>query len=404
LIEPNLDAEKSVIAAILIKPEEVLPVAVMELAEDDFQSAVCRNLFAACKSLYNLNKPVDAVTVGGKLGEDYRPVIATAIQMIPAAHHYSEYIQIVKETAKRINAYNEAAHLLTELEIGELGDCQRMAVRACEMLNTTSGKRAYSAKELFERFYATKQEPKTYIQTGFQRLDKYLFLDRGDYIVIGARPSVGKTAFTLQMMLQMARKYRVAYFSLETNPDKVMDRLAANYTRTPLAQIKRGEIADWGRIAEAYDSFKQYQFHVIQAAGWTVDQIKAQAVQLGADVIFVDYLGLVKGDGSKIYERVTNISIGLHTMAQQSGIAVIALCQLSREGNGVPSLIHLRDSGQIEQDADAVLFLHRREKEDQDRDLIIAKNKEGQTGCIRLGFDGEIQRFAEVEYRYAGSE
>ena len=147
---------------------------------------------------------------------------------------------------------------------------------------------------------------------------------------------------------------------------------------------------------------------MVDAAGWTVQQIKSKAVQLRAEIIIIDYLSLIRGEGKSLYERVTNISMELHTLAQANRIAVIALSQLNRAGKDEPDMTSLRESGQIEQDADVILLLHeigrsvldREAGGDADRRLIIAKNKEGMTGAITLNFQGEYQRFCECETRY----
>ena len=141
------------------------------------------------------------------------------------------------------------------------------------------------------------------------------------------------------------------------------------------------------------------KLEVVSAAGWTAEQIKSKAVQARADVIFVDYLTLMKASGKTPYERATQISMDLHTLAQQMEIAVIALAQLNRAGKGDPDMTSLRESGQIEQDADAILLIHWPDQEDSTRELIIAKNKEGETGKNFLRFDGKHQTFSEFNLR-----
>ena len=136
------------------------------------------------------------------------------------------------------------------------------------------------------------------------------------------------------------------------------------------------------------------------AAGWTAEQIKSKAVQAQAEIIFVDYLTLMKSSGKTPYERATQISMDLHTLAQQMGITVIALAQLNRAGKGAPDMTSLKESGQIEQDAYAILLIHWPDQEDSTRELIIAKNKEGQTGKTTIAFDGRRQTFYEWDDRH----
>jgi len=169
----------------------------------------------------------------------------------------------------------------------------------------------------------------------------------------------------------------------------------------PLWKIKDGGLTDWGNIPNKTSEFTKLKLSIVAAAGWSVPQIQAKAVQLGAEIIFVDYLGLIKSEGSGRYEKITNISVDLHTMAQSRKITTIALSQLNREGMGEPDMTHLRESGQLEQDADIILLLHSMgEKERFDRKLIIAKNKEGRTGALRFSFDGAHQKFMEIDTRY----
>lgn len=395
------EAELAVIGTILLDPEKVLPVAIASITADDFAQAEYGHLFDCCKGLYLANEPVDVVTVLARAGGEYKPLIVNAVNTTPTINGYEAYIQIVAEEAKRRRGLEKALEVGAALQGGDdLETCQALAEELTAGLTSTVGDTEVTAAEGIYRFFETKQAPKTYIPTGFGKLDKKAYLDRGDYVVVGGRPSAGKTALTLQIALHMARKYRVVYFSLETSADKIYDRLIANYTGTPLAEIKEPQtIKDWGRIAESTDSFGKLNLTVVEAAGWTVGQLRAKAMQLRAEVVFIDYLSLLQSPGNSRYEKVSNISIDLHTMAQKQKLLVVALSQLNRGGDGQePSLTDLRESGQIEQDADVVLLLHSQDEDDQeaDRGLIIAKNKEGAVGKMLLRFDGALQRFAEV--------
>ncbi len=198
----------------------------------------------------------------------------------------------------------------------------------------------------------------------------------------------------------MAKKHKVAYFSLETNALKLFSRMVASVTGVPLSGIKSRD-ADFGTLARAEEDFKALDFHVVNAAGMGVPEIRAKAIQLGAEVIIVDYIGLVKSPGKTPYERTTNASIAFHILAQTAGITVIAISQLSREGKGKPDMTHLRESGQIEQDADAILMLHAPDgNENPMREIGVVKNKEGSLGMVKMKFEGATQRFFELEERY----
>lgn len=401
----NRDAELAVIGCLMSDPGTA-PETMGLVREEDFQNGTLRSIFRACRELFLSGEPVDPVTVINRLPEearpDYKAIIAQAVETMPSARGYADYARIVRREGQKSRASVLAGELLLALGDGSgLETCQALAVRACEALSTTESGKTFSAGECLTRFFAGKQRPKAYIPTGLSRLDRNTYIDRGDYIIIGGRPSAGKTALTLQLMLHMARRYRVAYFSLETNAEKLTDRMVASFARVPLGSIKGGD-PDWEAIAGSADAFCRLGFSVVEASGWTVPQIKAEAVKLGAEILFIDYLGLIRSEGRSRYEKITNTSVDLHVLAQQTGMTVFALSQLRRGDGGEPGMADLRESGQLEQDADVILLLQAMKDgegenpETPDRRLIIAKNKEGMTGAIRLRFDGPVQRFCEV--------
>lgn len=398
--------EQALIGAILLDPDKTLPLAMQELSGEEFSAQGYREIYRACRDLYREGRPVDVVTVLGQLGEGYRESIVLAAQQVPAISHCGEYIRLVSEAHRRRIAIDASSRLCEALETSPLSQCQKLASDALRAISEPNRGILVDAKNGLLDFVERRGTPKRYIRTGFFKLDKAAKLDFGDYWVIGGRPSAGKTALTLQIMLEIAKEHPVAYYSLETSAEKIMDRLVCCYCEIPFGAIKAGSVKeeDWKKVVDSYDGFKALKFHVVEAAGWTVDQISASAVQLGAKVIFVDYLSLIKAQGRSLYERVTNTSLDLHTLAQRQKIAVIALSQLNRGASDTePDLTSLRESGQIEQDADCVLLLDICDKDNpaasgtSDRNLIIAKNKEGQTGKIKLGFYRHFQKFRQKE-------
>lgn len=398
MIPANFKAEQAVIGDILLAPEQALPLAVRDLTGEEFTVQSFRDIFDTCRTLFRENRPVDAVTVLAQLGSQYQEAVITAAEQVPSVSHISEYIRILSENYRRRQAWEHASALLKAIESGTMEECQFASSELLRSFSDRDPSKSLDAKTGMLDFVQRKDHPKNYIKTGFSKLDRVVHLDFGDYVVVGGRPSSGKTAFTLQIMLTMAKEYPVVYFSLETSAEKMMDRLISCYTRTPFQEIKSGQIRDWTRITERYDDFKALNFQIVEAAGWTVEQILVCAVQMRAKIILIDYLSLIRAQGHSLYERVTNISIDLHTMAQKNKIAVIALSQLNRDSSDrEPDMTSLRESGQIEQDADCILLLHLADKDDpfSDRDLIVAKNKEGSTGKIRLAFQGEYQLFTQ---------
>lgn len=390
------------IGAILIDPDKIMPEVEELLDEDDFSVGEYRTLYRTCSGYFVDGKPIDIVTLLAQHGDEYKPIIVQCVESMPSIANWKSYAKIVTDTAKRRKAYEVVSELADWLTgNADVQECQQLAVKACESLSTTTTGNTVSAKEGFMQFYSSLQKPVDYIQTGFSKIDRVVCVERGDFVVVGARPSIGKTAWTLCVMRHIAKRRRVVYFSLETNNGKLFARMVSSVSGEYFSNIKFRRNIDYQKILAAKDNFDQLDFYTVEAAGWTVAQIKAKAVQLGAEVIFVDYMGLVRAEGNSRYEKMTNISIDLHIMAQQSGIAVYALSQLNREGRGEPTMEHLRESGQIEQDADIILLLHEPDENDPtQRKVIIAKNKDGETGYVNLYFQGEYQRFAEPETRY----
>ena len=212
--------------------------------------------------------------------------------------------------------------------------------------------------------------------------------------MVGGRPSAGKTAFALQLACNMAKSgYRTCFFSLETDAATLTTRVIANRLGASLADVKRKTVPvdELDFLAELH----KWPLFIKSAAGKGTAWIKAQAQRMRADIVFVDYLQLLAdGRAKDRYQAVTSISMGLHELAQTTGILVVALAQLNRNAaHAAPSTADLKESGQLEQDADAVLLL----SNDDSRYLaILAKNKEGRTGKIPITFDKERQRFLEI--------
>ena len=251
-----------------------------------------------------------------------------------------------------------------------------------------------SVGELLDDYIRHLGEKPRYIRTGLSKLDENLHLVPGNYFVIGGRPSAGKTALSLQLAAGMAKQgKRVCYFSLETDPATLQARLIANQLYAPLSAVKNKTLSinELDRLAD----MKRWPLYIRSAAGKGVAWIKAQALRMKADIIFVDYLQLIHERGSSDrYNAITEISIALHELAQTTGILVVALAQLNRNAaRAEPSNADLRESGQIEQDADAILLLS------ADGDTYfsrLTKNKEGRVGNAGLEFDKMTQHFTCV--------
>ena len=241
-----------------------------------------------------------------------------------------------------------------------------------------------------------------YISTGLRVLDNNLHLVPGNFVVIGGRPSAGKTALSLQLACEIAKNGRkVAYFSLETDPDTLYARIIANQLGVPLHTVKNKTVSidELDRLA----AIKKYPLFVRSAAGKSVGWIRTQSIRMQAKVVFIDYLQLIHQAGAKDrYSAVTEISMALHEFAQFTGTLVVALAQLNRETAraGIPpTAADLRESGQIEQDADAIILLAQnvttKKRPEQHYHFALEKNKEGNVGSLDITFQMETQQFKE---------
>ncbi len=246
--------------------------------------------------------------------------------------------------------------------------------------------------ELIDDYIRKLSQKPQYIKCGIASIDAVMSLSPGNFLLIGGRPSAGKTALSLQMAANMAKSgKRVVYFSLETSCTTLCSRLIANQLNIPLFAVKNNAARpdELDRLADV----KKLPLFLVESAGKSVAWMKAQAVRAKADVIFVDYLQLIHEPAAKDrYSAVTNISMQLHTMAQTTGITVVALSQLNRNAAGsAPTNADLRESGQLEQDADAIILLS---ADGSDYYAELTKNKEGRAGVdLGLAFNKNVQRF-----------
>ena len=422
----SMEAERAVLGSVLIDPACISKVQ-MAVSSRDFYLPQHQAIFGGMEMLARRNLLIDPLTVLDRLKEDDlydetggRNYLWQMAQAVPSTANVESYAKIVrrKATARAaiIKAHEIANALSSESE--EFNIVGEWAGELLQLLSGHSQQKVFRFSQLIAAFPERMNQPVDFISTGFARLDKHVMLERGDYVIVGGRPSSGKTAFTLQMMLEMAKLHRVAYFSLETNPEKLFDRSASNRSGVELRSIKRRELdyEDKTAIAESLDEYIDRELYLVAAAGWTADQVRACAQQLQSEVIFVDYLGLITHSSKDLYQKVTGISIALRTLAETTGITVIALSQLNRDGksdqksraidNG-PEMENLRDSGQIEQDADVVFLIY--EQSDQEtgnpdpkkislRSVRIAKNKEGERHKeIDFHFYGAKQQFRDID-------
>jgi len=233
-------------------------------------------------------------------------------------------------------------------------------------------------------------------------LNQVLYCEPGDFVILGGYPSAGKSAFALQCCWHWAERMNVGFFSLETSSEKLFDRKMAGETGLTMEQIKLNQISDsdWERIGCMVERVVTRKLELIPASGMTVAQVRSVTAMRRYDLIIIDYVQLLSAEGFNRTEQVTNISLALHRLAQDMKVTVIGLSQLKRKENSdTPENSDLRESGQLEQDADVIMMLRMKAKSKMTgpRQLFITKNKEGARAMIELDFDGQRQTFSKAK-------
>ena len=389
--------ENAIVGGLLLWPEYTGEV-VSALSPEHFSSPIAKRAFEAVSSLFFKDAPIDAVTVANEANLEYELVAQDLMRCATAGSNLSYYCDLLKEQTQLLRIQAEARAIAFSETIQEaragLNQLNGLMVSRKEV-EILSAADAASTCCIFQ-----EGEKPEYLPWGIPALDKALYAELGDFIVVGGYPSAGKTLLSLQFALTLSEKYRVGYFSLETSTRKLSDRVMSHLAKVPLAKIKQRDLneADVAAMVEAAKTLSTRMLDYIDAGGMTVRDIQAVALNMRYQVVFVDYLQLVADSGRGRYEQVTSISQGLHTLARANGITVIALAQLRRaeKENGKPkppTMSDFRESGQIEQDADVAMLLWPADPNDNQsgRVLKVGKNKEGDRLKLELDFDGATQ-------------
>lgn len=395
-----LDAQYSVLGSLLLAPEAT-PMVMQELRDEDF-SGPCRSVFQAMRKLFSENIPVDPVSVNAKLGGQYNDFLIQLMEITPTASGIEQYVRLCQDQA-RTNQLRELAAQMAATEDPE--QLRALQAKASGMSVNRPTVRITTMADAMREFMADQQRKPDYLGWPIPELNGVLFTEPGDFVVLGGYPSAGKTAFALQCLWHIADRRKVGFFSLETTAKKLFSRQIAAISQIGMGKIKHHALnqKDWDKVCAMSADVVAKNVELVDSAGFTVDDIRAVTLMRGYQVIFVDYLQLLQGPGVGRVEQVTGISIGLHTLAQSLGVTVIALSQLSRQPKDdpkkLPNMSSLRESGQIEQDADAILLLSLANHNDRDgaRVLQVAKNKEGTRPDMVLDFHGDTQTFSKAK-------
>lgn len=433
----SLEAEQTVLGAILMDPEAVLKVADL-LEAGDFYDPTYREIFAVTQELFHAHQPVDIVTVSSKLSDNKKiqsvggsAFLAELASKVPTSAHIYKYAQIVKDKAvhrKIIRAGESIKGLGYDTERG-VADLLEEVEKTVFSISTTFLKDKFihirdilgARYEKFAEMHENKDSnPVKGVPTGFQALDlKLSGLQPSDLIIIAGRPSMGKTALALNIAQNAGIKHgkTVGIFSLEMSKEQLVDRLFASMLGVDSWKLQKGKLEDrdFQNMGPIMDDLAKANIFIDDSMGSSIAELRAKARRLqmenGLDVIIVDFLQLMSTGnqgyvGNRVQE-ISEISRSLKMLGRELRIPVIALSQLSRAvenrpGN-IPQLSDLRESGSIEQDADVVLMMYREDyyEEDSDRpgitDIYIRKHRNGPTGRIELLFKKEQMRFYDVD-------
>lgn len=398
-------AQSSVLGSMIIDSRCVGDV-IHQLRPEDFTEDMGREIFLAIRDLFLEGAKIDPVTVLNRMGppsEDRRKYVLALMDKTPTAANVREYVAIVREQSRLREIQSLGLRLASTGTT--LAEARGLIAQLDGMMVDRPGVEALTMEQGLLDFYAEQERKPEYLRWGIEFLDEGLTAEQSDYIVLGGYPSDGKTALALRLAYEQAATKRVGFFSLETKNSKLFNRIFASVANVSGTRVKRRTLtqSDWDSLAGAADSIKARDLQLIRSSSMTVEDIGSYARSQRFDVIYIDYLTLIQAPGRTEFDQATYISKALHRLAQDNNITVVALSQLSRPESGKakpPTLASLRSSGQIEQDADIVMFIYREQPGElrSRRVLKVAKNKEGVTGSIPLLFDGETQTFKVDTY------
>lgn len=447
----NIEAEMSLLGSILLDKEAILKVADL-IDQDDFYKNAHRDIYGTMMELYSRNEPVDLLTLSNRLDEKKmleriggRTYLVEISNSVPTSSHIINYGQIIRRKSL-LRRLIQAASSINGLGYQEEAeDVDKILDEAQQQLYGISAKHIKQSftpiqnilSEAFDRIDELHREKGKLrgVPSGFKDLDSLLGgFQKSDLIILAARPSVGKTALTLDFARAAAVKYKVpvGLFSLEMSKEQLVDRLLSSEAGVDLWKLRTGNLSDrpdsddFPRIGQAMGVLSEAPIYIDDTAGNNIMQIRTKARRLQAEhglgMIIIDYLQLMESHNSKgsdnRVQEVSEMSRGLKGLARELNVPVIALSQLSRAVEqskpAIPKLSHLRESGSIEQDADVVMFIYRKSADRNYRledippderhigEIHVAKHRNGPTGMVKLFFDETRASYRNLDSHYAG--
>lgn len=429
----NVEAEQAVLGAMMLDHNAVI-AAMEKLTPNDFYREVHRTIFEAMEHLHHENKEIDVITLPEELrrmkklddvgGIEY---ILSLPNLVATAANIEYHANIVAEKALARNLITTCTDLTVAAYDGEkepedlLDDAERKILQLSENKNrgdfSPVGAVVEETLDKITKLYENKAGL-TGLPTGFRDLDRMTSgLQPSDLILVAARPSMGKTAFTLNIAQNVGvRQHKtVAFFSLEMSQEQLVQRILCQISHIDSQKLRTGQLnsdEEWTRLTDACDKLYQAPIYIDDTPGISVAEMRSKARRLksehGLDLIVVDYLQLMQGRNAESRQQeISEISRSLKALARELKVPLIALSQLSRSVESRqdkrPMLSDLRESGALEQDADIVAFLYREDYYDKETEnqhiteVILAKHRNGPVGSIKLYFKGEYTLFLNLD-------
>ena len=434
----NVEAEQAVLGAMLLSHDAVI-VAMEKLQSQDFYRDVHRIIFEAMEHLHRENKEIDVITLPAELkrmkklddvgGLEY---VLNLPNLVGSAANIEYYANIVAEKALARNLISTCTELTTEAYDGQketealLDDAERRILQLSDTKNrgdfASVGAVVEVTLDKITKLYENKAGL-TGLPTGFRDLDRMTSgLQPSDLILVAARPSMGKTAFTLNIAQNVGvRQHKtVAFFSLEMSQEQLVQRLLCQIAHIDSQKLRTGQLnsdEEWTRLTDACDKLYESPIYIDDTPGISVAEMRSKARRLksehGLDLIIVDYLQLMQGRNAESRQQeISEISRSLKALARELKVPLIALSQLSRSVESRqdkrPMLSDLRESGALEQDADIVSFLYREDYYDKETEnqhiteVILAKHRNGPVGSVKLYFKNEFTLFLNLDTQHEG--
>lgn len=429
----NIQAEQGLLGTILSNPNSLGDI-VGQIEPKDLYKDAHKILFNLMLDMFSKNIKIDIITVVNELkaidGLDHAGGITYISELAGSTlgNNIQEYAKIIKEKSNKRNLIKIAQKVMEQGYESKINSKDLINQTEDELFKLTIEKenQVTEIQPILENVMNEIQELAvnggglTGIETGFREIDRITSgLQKSDFIILAARPSMGKTTLALNMASFVSNKNSVAIFSLEMSKEQLVKKVIAAEGHIDYVKINTGALQDddWNRLGKATGVMANKKLFIDDTPGITVNEIKAKSkkikMQYGLDIIVIDYLGLITGQGENRTQEISGISRGLKQLAKELNVPVIALCQLSRSpeqrADHRPMLSDLRESGSIEQDADIVLFLYRDEyynKETEEKNIaecIFAKNRNGKVGTVKLAWLGQFQKFGNLDYIHQGT-